>query len=107
MPAICQFESSPYDFGQPTIAGNDQELIVLAKLVNGHIRERSDDLLLRREVCALLELKVTDSSAEGKVAVDSAEVDEATGCADAGLLALVLGLVVEGERLCAALDAED
>jgi len=92
---------------KPTVTGDDQELVVLAHLVNGHVGESSDDLLLRWEVCALLELKVTDSSAEGKVAVDSAEVDEATGCADAGLLALVLGLVVEGERLCAALDAED
>jgi hypothetical protein len=92
---------------QPTIAGNDQELIVLAKLVNGHIRERSDDLLLGREVCALLELKVTDSSAECKVAVHTTEVDEATCSANASLLALVLGLVVEGERLCAALDAEN
>jgi hypothetical protein len=92
---------------QPTIAGNDQELIVLAKLVNGHIRERSDDLLLRREVCALLELKVTDSSAECKVAVHTTEVDKATCSANASLLALVLGLVVEGERLCAALDAEN
>jgi hypothetical protein len=75
--------------------------------VNGHVGESSDYLLLRREVCALLELKVSDSSAKGKVAVNSAKVDEATGCADAGLLALVLRLVVEGEGLGAALDAED
>ena len=75
--------------------------------MNGHIRERSDDLLLRREVCALLELKVTDSSAERKVAVHTTEVDKATCGANASLLALVLGLVVERERLCAALDAED
>ena len=92
---------------QPTIAGNDQELVILAHLVDGHIGERSDDLLLRWEVCALLELKVADSSAKGKVAVNSAKVDEATGGADASLLALVLGLVVEGEGLGAALDAED
>lgn len=75
--------------------------------MDSHIRERSDDLLLRREVCALLELKVTDSSAEREVAVHATEVDEATCSADASLLALVLGLVVEGERLRAALDAED
>ena len=75
--------------------------------MNGHVRECSYDLLLRREVCALLELKVTDSSAEREVAVHTTEVDEATCSANASLLALVLGLVVEGERLCAALDAED
>ena len=92
---------------QPTIAGNNQELIVLAKLVDGHVGERSDDLLLRREVCALLELKVTNSSAEREVAVHTTKVDEATCSANASLLALILGLVVEGERLSAALDAED
>ena len=92
---------------QPTIAGNNQELIVLAKLVDGHVGERSDDLLLRREVCTLLEFKVTDSSAEREVAVHTAKVDEATCSANASLLALILGLVVEGERLSAALDAED
>lgn len=92
---------------EPTVTSDDQELVVLAHLVNGHVGESSDDLLLRREVCALLELKIADSSAKGKVAVNSAKVDESTGCADAGLLALVLGLVVEGERLRAALDAED
>jgi hypothetical protein len=80
---------------QQTIAGNDKELIVLSHLVNGHIRESSDDLLLRREICALLELKVTDGSAECEVAVHAAKVDEATCCANASLLALVLGLVVE------------
>ena len=92
---------------QPTITGNDEELIILTHLVDGHIREGSDDLLLRREIRALLELKVADSSAEGQVTVDSAKVDKATCCADARLLAFVLGLVVEGQRLRAALDAED
>lgn len=90
-----------------TVTGDDQELVVLAHLVNGHVGESSDDLLLRWEICALLELKVTDSSGESEVAVDSAKVDETAGCADAGLLALVLGLVVERKRLRAALDAED
>lgn len=92
---------------EQTVTGDDEELVVLAHLVDGHVGESSDDLLLRWEVCALLELKVADGSAESEVAVDSAKIDEATGGADAGLLALVLRLVVEGERLCAALDAKD
>ena len=75
--------------------------------MDGHIRESSDDLLLRREICALLELKVANSSAECEVAVDTAKVDKATCGADTSLLALVLGLVVEGKRLRAALDTED
>jgi len=92
---------------RPTIAGNDQELIILAHLVNGHIGECSDDLLLRRKIGALLELKVADSSAECKIAVHTTKVDETTSGANASLLALVLGLVVEGKRLCAALNAKD
>jgi hypothetical protein len=90
-----------------TIAGNDQELIVLSHLVDGHIRECRDNLLLRWEVCALLEFKVANSSAERQVAVHAAKVNEPTCCANASLLALVLRLVVERERLCAAFDAED
>lgn len=89
-----------------TVTCNDQELIVLSDLMNSHVRECCDDLLLRREIRALLELKVADSSAEGKVAVHSAEVDETTCCANASLLAFILRLVVEGKWLCAALDAE-
>jgi len=92
---------------QPTIAGNDQELIILSHLVDGHIGECSDDLLLRREICTLLELKVADSSAECEVAVHTTKVDETTCSANTSLLTLVLGLVVEGEWLCAALDAKD
>lgn len=75
--------------------------------MDGDIGERSNDLLLRRKIGTLLELKVANSSAQRKVAVHSAEVDEATGGADASLLALILGLVVEGKRLRAALDAKD
>jgi hypothetical protein len=92
---------------RPTVTSNNKELVVFAHLVDSHVGESSDNLLLRWEVCALLELKVADSSAKRKVAVDSPKVDEATGCADAGLLALILGLVVERKRLRAALDAED
>jgi hypothetical protein len=80
---------------RPTVTSNNKELIVLSHLVNGHIRESGDDLLLRREICALLELKVTDSSAECEVAVHAAKVDKATCCANTSLLAFVLGLVVE------------
>lgn len=74
--------------------------------MNGDVGEGGNDLLLGREVGALLELKVTDGTAQSEVAVDTAKVDEATSSTDASLFALILRLMVEGERLCAALDAE-
>lgn len=109
-----------------------------------HIGVGSHNLLFGGQLGALLELKVTDGTGQGEVAIDTAEVDEATRGTDAGLLAcrrelayhahgmrcslfscspagcnwekkkskdtrvqtFVLRLVVEGERLCAAFDAQ-
>lgn len=90
-----------------TIASNDKKLIIICVLVNSHIWERCDNLLLRREICALLEFEVAQGSAERKVAVDSAEIDKAACCANTRLLAFILGFVVEREGFRAALDAED
>ena len=75
--------------------------------MNGHVRVGGDDLLLRGQIGALLEFEVANGTGEGEVAVDTTKVDEATCSANASLLALILGLVIEGERLSAALDAED
>lgn len=72
-----------------------------------HVGEGGHNLLLRGKVGALLELKVTNGSAQGEIAIDSSEIDEATSRTDSCLLAFILGLVVEGEGLCATLDAED
>lgn len=55
--------------------------------MNGHIGVCGDDLLFRRELRALLEFKVTDSTGQGKVAIDTTEVDEAAGSGDTSLLA--------------------
>jgi hypothetical protein len=43
-----------------TIAGDDQELVVLVDVMYLNIREGSDDLLFGRKVGAFLELEVTD-----------------------------------------------
>lgn len=75
--------------------------------MDGHVGESGDDLLLRREIRALLELKVANGSAQREVTVYSAKIDKATGCANASLLAFILRLVIEGKRLRAALDAKD
>lgn len=70
-------------------------------------REDGDDLLLRGQICTLLELEVADGSAQREVAIDSAKIDEATSSTDARLLAFVLRLVVEGERLRTTFDPQD
>lgn len=68
-----------------TIASNDEELILLGDVVLLDVGEGGDDLVLGRKVGALLELKVTDGARQGKVAIDAAKVDEATGSGDAVL----------------------
>lgn len=55
--------------------------------MNSHIGVRGDDLLFGRELRALLEFKVTDSTGQGKVAIDTTEVDEAASSGDTSLLA--------------------
>lgn len=45
-----------------------------------------NDLVLGGQLSALLELKITDSTREGKVAVHSAEVDKTTSSCDSVLL---------------------
>lgn len=52
-----------------------------------HIGVGSHDLLLGGELGALLEFKVTDSTGQSEVTVDTAEVDEATRSTNASLLA--------------------
>ena len=72
---------------KPTITGDDKEFIVIAQVVNSHIGESGDNLLLRGQFGALLELEVTNGSRESKVAVDTAKVDKAAGGTDTGLFA--------------------
>lgn len=72
---------------KPTITGDDKEFIVTGQLVNGHIGESSDNLLLGGKLGALLEFEVTDGSGEGKVAVNTTKVDEAAGGTNTGFFA--------------------
>lgn len=53
----------------------------------GHVGVSRDNLLLGSELCALLELEVADSSGQGKVAVDTTEVDEPASGSDSCLFA--------------------
>jgi len=78
-----------------TITGDDEKLVIITRLMYRDFREGRHNLLLGWQICALLELEVADGSAECKITVDSAKVNEATSCADSRLFALVLRLVVE------------
>ena len=82
--------------GLRTITSNDKKLVILAQLMRGHVWKGGDNLLLRRQICALFELEIANGPTEGQIAIDSAKVDKATGCAYARLFAFVLRLVVEG-----------
>lgn len=111
-----------------TIAGNDKELILVGEVVDLDVGRGRDDLVLGRQLSALLELEVADSARQSKVAVDAAKVDKASSGRDtvllgytsfvsigwlfrsvypSGRLTLELGLVVVGQGLGATLDAED
>jgi hypothetical protein len=65
-----------------TIASNDKELVIFADVVDLNIRVGGNYLLLGREVGALLELEVSDSSRQGEIAVDTTEIDEASSGLD-------------------------
>ena len=73
--------------GLLTVTGKHNKLVVVGKVVDSHIGVGGDDLLLRRKIGALLELKVTDGTGQGEVAVDATKVDEATSGANSCLLA--------------------
>lgn len=55
--------------------------------MDSHIGISGNDLLLRRQVGALLELEIADGTGKGEVAVDTTKVDEAAGGANSCLLA--------------------
>ena len=78
-----------------TIASNDEKLIILPQLVYRHIWECRDNLLFRRKVRALFEFEIANGSAQREVAIDTAEVDKSTCCADTCLFAFILWLVIE------------
>jgi hypothetical protein len=69
-----------------TITRDHQELVILVDVVYLDVWERGDYLLLGRKVGALLELKVAYRTREGKVAIDTAKVNEATSCLDTRFL---------------------
>lgn len=90
--------------------------------MSNNVRVGCDDLLFWRELGALFEFEVANGTREGKIAVDSAKVNEPScstnscflACSKGKLkhpkgdfirLTLVLGLVVVRQRFCSALHA--
>ena len=65
----------------------------------------SDDLLLRRQLGALLELEVTNGPRQGQVAVDTAKVNETTSSADTGFLACFYLVMSASSKLVGNRDA--
>lgn len=55
--------------------------------MGGHVRVGGNDLLLRGQVRALLELEISQGARQGQVTIDSAKVNKSTRCADARFLA--------------------
>lgn len=69
-----------------TVAGDNQKLIIIAQLVHDNVGVGSNNLLLGRKFSALLELKVTNGTREGEVAVDTAEINKTASSSDACFL---------------------
>ena len=72
-----------------TVASNNEELVVVAHLVNHNIGVGRDNLLLGRQLGALLELEIANGSRQGQVSVHAAKVDEATGGCNPCLFAYI------------------
>jgi hypothetical protein len=82
-----------------TVTGNDQELVILANVVDLYIGKGGDYLLLGREFSTLLELKIANGSRQGEVAVHAAKVYKATCGLDAGFLGWDTSGFVHNHRL--------
>lgn len=55
--------------------------------MHGHVGVCSDNLLLGRQLGALLEFEITNGPRQGQVAIDTAKVNEAASGADTSFLA--------------------
>lgn len=69
-----------------TITCDNNELIVLGDVVNGHVWEGCHDLLLWGQLGALLKLKVANGAGKCEVAVHATKVNEATSGANSSFL---------------------
>jgi len=76
-----------------TVTGDNNKLVIVRNVVDSDFWEGGDDLLLRWEVRALLEFEIANGARQGKVAVDSSEIDKSTCCANSCLFACSVSVV--------------
>jgi hypothetical protein len=69
-----------------TVTGEHNKFVIVREVVDSHVGVGGDNLLLWGKIGALLELKVTDGTGKGEVAVDTTKVDKTTSGANSGLL---------------------
>lgn len=62
-----------------TVTGYDEELVILGDIVRADIWKGSNNLLLRWQIGAFLEFKISYSPRKGKVAIDATEINK-TSC---------------------------
>lgn len=65
-----------------TVTSQNQKLVLFGQLMLINIGECGDNLVLGRELSALLEFEVTDGTGQSQVAIDTAKVDETTSGSD-------------------------
>ena len=90
-----------------TVTCKYEEFLLTGSSVGHNFGFGSDDLLLCRESSALLELKVTDSTAQRKVTVNTVNLDKAASVKDTRVFSRISWLVVKRKRLRFALEAKD
>lgn len=61
-----------------TVTGENQELVLFSQFMLINIWESCDNLVLGRELSALLEFEVTNGTGQSQVAIDTTKVDETT-----------------------------
>ena len=89
IPWNCQHRSLRELSRDNTVASYNKKFIIVRDSMCHNVRKGSDDLLLRREIGALLEFEVANGPRKCKVTVDSAKVDETASRADSSLLACI------------------
>lgn len=91
-----------------TITAHDYKVHLVADFDALHIWERSDRLLLQRQIMVLLVDKIANRPRQIQISIDpSLRINVRAGLSDPQALAWVCRLVVDTQRLSTALDAGD
>lgn len=86
---MSDFPSQQQTGGLHTVTSQDQELVPVCKIVYLDIRESGHNLAFRRKLGAFLEFEIANRTGQGKVSVDTAEVNEPASRRNSVLLAYI------------------